>query len=214
MSGERTMTTYGNRRERIQYLLGRYGIHVLGRVLDVGCSEAPMREHCPGGYCGIDQSGNPDVIVDLEEGRLPFEDRAFDTVVCTDVLEHIDRLHALFDEMVRVCRGRLIISLPNCWGGFRTAILLGRGELKQYGLPMGPPEDRHRWFFNYEQAERFIRGQAARHQLTVRVCEPYYGADGPVARVARFCYPGGTMRRHNVFSRALWAVLERGTNGR
>ena len=205
--------SYRDRRERILYLLQRYGQYVQGRVLDVGCAEATLRAYCRGGYCGIDKDGSADVTLDLEEGELPFGDREFDTVVCTDVLEHIDQLHALFDEMVRVCRRYLIISLPNCWGVFWSAIIRGRGELKQYGLPLNCPEDRHRWFFNYEQAERFVRGQAARWNLTLRVCEPYYGSDRFLKKLVQLLYQVNETRRRNVFARALWVVLEKEVPG-
>ena len=43
---------------------------------------------------------------------LPFEDDAFDTVVCTHVLEHILELPAAVRELRRVCRRRLLIVVP------------------------------------------------------------------------------------------------------
>lgn len=44
---------------------------------------------------------------------LPFEDRSFDAVVCLDVLEHliVFDISRAIDEMVRVCRQHLIISI-------------------------------------------------------------------------------------------------------
>jgi SAM-dependent methyltransferase len=202
------MDEYRDRRERAMYLLARYGRYAEGRILDVGCDEGCLRAEFPGRYVGIDRAGQPDLIVDLE-GRLPFQDEEFDTVICTDVLEHVEEAHRLMAELGRVCRGRIILSLPNCWAALWGALLRGAGELKQYGLPVDPPPDRHRWFFNYEQAETFIRGQADRLGFAVRVCEPYYGRDGLIKRAAGLLYAFDQRRRRNLFARALWVVLER-----
>lgn len=43
---------------------------------------------------------------------LPYEDHAFDTVICTHALEHIKDYQAAVSELRRVCRKRLIIVVP------------------------------------------------------------------------------------------------------
>jgi len=45
---------------------------------------------------------------------LPFPDRSFDTVICTEVLEHIpgDGLQRACAELARVTRGRLLVTVP------------------------------------------------------------------------------------------------------
>jgi len=48
---------------------------------------------------------------DLVQGlRLPA--RAYETVLCTEVLEHLENPAAGLLELVRVCRSRLIVSVP------------------------------------------------------------------------------------------------------
>ena len=43
---------------------------------------------------------------------LPFQDKAFDTVICCQALEHLPNpIHAL-RELTRVCRGRIFLSIP------------------------------------------------------------------------------------------------------
>ena len=130
------------------------GLYLRGKVLDVGCDEGHLRGLVPGlDYTGIDVGGSPDVLVDLEAAeRLPFPDRAFDTVVCSDVLEHLDSLHRVFGEMVRVSRRWLVISLPNNWTNARRPIERGAGSFAFYGLPADKPVDRHKWFFSLEDA--------------------------------------------------------------
>jgi ubiquinone/menaquinone biosynthesis C-methylase UbiE len=43
---------------------------------------------------------------------LPFAPCAFDTVICTHTLEHVQNLTAAIDELRRVTRRRLIIVVP------------------------------------------------------------------------------------------------------
>jgi SAM-dependent methyltransferase len=49
--------------------------------------------------------------------RLPFADASFDSVVCSEVLEHLDRYEAALDEIARVTRpgGVLALSVPRGW---------------------------------------------------------------------------------------------------
>ncbi|MFH1501848.1 MAG: methyltransferase domain-containing protein [Candidatus Eisenbacteria bacterium] len=67
--------------------------------------------------------------LNIEEAeRLPFADDSFDTALCVDVLEHLDDLHAMFAELVRVSGRRVIVSLPNCWNVARRRIERGGGR--------------------------------------------------------------------------------------
>lgn len=51
-------------------------------------------------------------FVESPAERLPFDDRAFDTVVTTHMLEHVRDLSRVLAELRRVCRGRLIVVVP------------------------------------------------------------------------------------------------------
>jgi SAM-dependent methyltransferase len=166
---EHSFVAFDTRQDRPRFLSRRYGAVLGGRVLDVGCDRAVLRPFCrPGDYVGIDLSPEADVRQDLmADARLPFAERAFDAVVCTDVLEHLENLHALFDELVRVTRAHLLVSLPNNWNSARRRLQRGKGAIAHYGLPLEKPPDRHRWFFSFCEAEEFLRGQAARHGLEI-----------------------------------------------
>ena len=50
--------------------------------------------------------------------HTPFQDKEFDSVVCTDVIEHILDLYAAFIEFRRILKddGKLVIALPNGYG--------------------------------------------------------------------------------------------------
>jgi hypothetical protein len=152
---------------RIRYMVDSFGDHIGGRVLDVGCDQRYLNKLRPDlDYVGMDQNEVADLSVDLETmERLPFEDGEFDTVVCCDVLEHLDRLHHTLGELVRVSRRHLIISLPNCWTAARLRIARGHGEIGLYGLPHEPVADRHKWFFSLSEALSFVPAMAAKHGL-------------------------------------------------
>lgn len=92
--------------------------HACGRLLDLGCGKAPLYgayapfvaevtcvDWAPGDY--IDQT------CDLTQ-PLPFADARFDTIILSDVLEHIAEPAALWLEMTRVLApgGKVIMNVP------------------------------------------------------------------------------------------------------
>ncbi len=88
-------------------------------VLDVGCGEQPFRgriESRKGSYLGCDISQNTGKSVDVigNVRRLPFADRSFDVVLCSEVLEHVEDPDGAFGEMLRVLKGGgyLIVTTP------------------------------------------------------------------------------------------------------
>lgn len=95
--------------------------YVKGRTLDVGCGRKPYQQTFFSGaaeYIGCDYLSDrscPDVVCSALE--LAFPDNAFDTVVSTEVLEHVpDPLRAL-REMFRVVKpgGSVVVSTPLYW---------------------------------------------------------------------------------------------------
>jgi SAM-dependent methyltransferase len=167
-----TTLSYETRADKARYIAGKYASILRGSVLDVGCGEAPLRAlvGSPGRYLGVDIDGqHADIALDLDDAvrrrrGLPVEDRSFDTVVCTDVLEHLEHAHEVFDELCRVARDRVIVSLPNPLLSLLLGLVAGsHGRMKFYGLPLDPPQDRHRWFFSYDEAVNFVTQRAGRH---------------------------------------------------
>lgn len=96
-----------------------------GTVLDVGCGTGYLLDHLKRTKPGLDLTGVDFII---EEGtrrrhpdirfeqaaieKLPFPDGAFDTVICTHVLEHILDFRQALTELRRVARDRLILVVP------------------------------------------------------------------------------------------------------
>jgi SAM-dependent methyltransferase len=97
-----------------------------GRLLDVGCGDKPYESlfasHVDQ-YVGVEyrdtytesanaKKGKADFIYSGD--RLPFEEGSFDTVLASQVGEHVLDPRAFFKELVRVLRpsGRLILTVP------------------------------------------------------------------------------------------------------
>jgi len=96
--------------------------HCRGRLLDLGCGFVPLHgvyaPHVERSVCAdwpntIHKSSNLDVACDLTS-ELPFLDACFDTVILSDVLEHVPDPSLLWREMSRVLRpgGKLLLNVP------------------------------------------------------------------------------------------------------
>ncbi len=200
---------FPNRKSRSFYVAERFKSYLTGTLLDVGCYEAPLKRILYNvQYTGIDFAGDPDMHINLETcAALPFDSGSFSCVLAVEVLEHLDNLHLIFDEIVRVSNRYIIISLPNCWRDARRPIERGKGNFGHYGLAIEPPSDRHKWFFNFIQAKDFIEGQARRHNLSI---VEMFGTEKRKATIFRWFrkirYPG--YRYVNRYVQTLWAVYE------
>jgi len=160
-----TKLEYTDRRTKADYVFDKYNWILRGRILDVGADAIYLKPYIlknGGGaeYLGIGLGENIDLEIDLKTANLPFDNRSFDTVLCLDVLEHLEAIHKVFGELCRVADQYVILSLPNPWATFFAVLIHGdysqASSIKHYGLPLEPPEDRHRWFFNEKEAKGFI----------------------------------------------------------
>jgi SAM-dependent methyltransferase len=167
-----------------------------GSVLDVGSGRSSeyLKQTLGEAYHSLDLASSyqfrrpsantmPDAVIDLERGELPFDDKAFDTVICTDVLEHVDNIYRAYDELFRVARRYVIISLPNNWPKLIGSFLIGRNVTHRagYGLPPQPKPagQRHKYFFNFEEACEFLGGRVPAGFRVCRFDQRFeYGNDG------------------------------------
>jgi len=105
---------------------------------DVGCacghSTNIMAKFRVGSWCGIDFSETavemarklfPDLIfsTQLEEGTV------FDSVVCSEVIEHVEDDKALVEQLLAVTRKRLVLTTP-------SMEVNDPGHLRLYTVPM------------------------------------------------------------------------------
>jgi SAM-dependent methyltransferase len=97
------------------------GAYVEGITLDVGCGRKPYEKTFfakAQKYVGMDyltDRSQPDVVGSATD--IPLDSASFDTVVCTEVLEHVPDPSLALREMHRVLRpgGHLILSTPMYW---------------------------------------------------------------------------------------------------
>src|SRR3989344_3908004 len=81
------------------------------RVLDVGSGGSAYDKFFPNRVTvDIDPARNPDIVADAH--HLPFKDGEFETILCTEVLEHIENPFEVEKEFWRVLKpgGQLILS--------------------------------------------------------------------------------------------------------
>lgn len=91
-----------------------------GRLLDVGCGRRPYAELAIGvqEYVGLDMPttmhGTNRVDVLGSAVSLPFDNCVFDSLVCTEVLEHVPEPALALQEFVRVMRpgGVMVLTVP------------------------------------------------------------------------------------------------------
>ena len=105
----------------IESSLQQCGSYVKGVTLDVGCGRKPYEKTFFAGaekYVGMDyltDRSTPDIVGSATD--IPLDDAGFDSVVCTEVLEHVSDPLGALREMHRVLKpgGHLILSTPMYW---------------------------------------------------------------------------------------------------
>jgi len=120
-------------------------------VLEAGCGEGIMTRAVLDAFPGVEMRAldiderlveqalalNPGA--NITQGsvlELPFEDKSFDTVVCSEVLEHLETPEDALRELCRVCSGTVVLSVPHePW--FRLGNIAGLAHLKTLGNPDG-----------------------------------------------------------------------------
>lgn len=109
------------------------------RVLEVGVGNKTVSDYLKRiglnvTTCDFDSTLNPDVIASVLD--LPFKDNKFDTVLCAEVLEHLefkDFVKAL-KELRRVSSKWIIITIPHIsathfYIGFKTMPFISKKEI-------------------------------------------------------------------------------------
>lgn len=119
-----------------RFLLDNFYKHVFrllklvpnGSILDVGCGEGFTLHKLQEAHIGKKLEGieyqekaiklgkkqYPDLLI--KQGsiyELPYKDSAFDLVLCTEVLEHMEDPKKALAELVRVSKKYVLLSVPN-----------------------------------------------------------------------------------------------------
>jgi len=138
-------------------------------VIDVGARDRILKKYLPDNlkYFSADVIPGHDFLWNLEL-PLSVEDNSFDSVVCLDVLEHLENIHSAFLELLRIAKYKLFITLPNmsCFSFRYTYLMTGRLSGK-YDLLTEHQGDRHRWLTGYNQSCHFVNYLAIRQGAQV-----------------------------------------------
>jgi SAM-dependent methyltransferase len=117
----RNRVVYRQMSAALSYAASRFGS---GRLLDIGCGTKPWQPtFAPyvDVHIGADHEGtlhglvSVDVVSDAY--AIPLEDDSFDTILLTEVLEHLERPQDALAECARLLRprGHLILTTPFAW---------------------------------------------------------------------------------------------------
>jgi 2-polyprenyl-3-methyl-5-hydroxy-6-metoxy-1,4-benzoquinol methylase len=146
----------------------------LGRALEVGCGEGVIALKLAERWKSVAALDLPDAglrdewrsrpgpgYLHADGQRLPFRDGQFDVVVAAEVLEHLPDPERGLAEMVRVCSGSLVLSVPR-EPIFRGCNLLAGRYVRDLGNTPG--------HLNHWSTRSFVRfvGTVARVRLVTK----------------------------------------------
>lgn len=111
-------------RRGLYFNIKELSYNLTGKLMDYGCGSKPYeRLFSVTNYIGIDminsayekQSDKIDYF--LKEGKIPFDNNHFDSVLCTEVLEHVFNIDETLTEINRVLKpgGKILITIPFIW---------------------------------------------------------------------------------------------------
>jgi SAM-dependent methyltransferase len=95
-----------------------------GKLLDFGCGSKPYKELFKvEDYVGVDyyNEGHPhdDEQIDVyyDGKKLPFDNDVFDSVLCSEVFEHVFNLDEVLKELNRVMKNQspILVTVPFAW---------------------------------------------------------------------------------------------------
>ena len=208
---------YNSRDERNKFIFQKLNGYIGSSVLNIGGGgERFLEKYLPKNidYKELDICGIPDIQCDLERDiPLDIDDNQFETLIATEVLEHLENPIEVMNEMSRLSNKYLILSLPNAWVMMKTKIFSSTSDSgKFYGFPIEVPTDRHKWFFSAFEAESFYMEYAKRNDLMIMELfhVGYYHKNvlkNLIRKIISIVF--GERVRKNMFSTSVWCIYKK-----
>jgi SAM-dependent methyltransferase len=175
--------------------LDRFGSAKVSMLLDVGCGDLrylDLYERAANVVVGLDvQARSPAVSVLGSATRLPFQDEVFDIVVCSEVIEHVDRPKNVLADVDRVLKpgGVFLLTFPFLHGLHETPNDYVR--LTEFALAA--------WLLDTRlTCQRFIRRGGAVAVVYTITTEFLYAAVAAVVRRRRMLSPVAWIADHSL----------------
>ena len=143
-------------------VVGQQVATLAGTLVDVGARDRVLKRYLSPGlrYLSADITPGHDFQWDLER-PINAPDTAYDVVVALDVLEHVEWIQRAYQELLRITRHKLFVSLPNMTCLSLRLQFFATGHLGgKYDLLPEHQGDRHRWLTSYSQIDAFIHHHA------------------------------------------------------
>ena len=107
-----------------------------GRVADIGCGSKPYQQYfsAADSYTGFDLPGNTQADIVFDGKRIPAEDAEFDSIISSEVLEHVFWPKQWLFEINRILKpdGLLLLTCPFIFQ--EHEIPYDYGRYSSYGL--------------------------------------------------------------------------------
>lgn len=184
----------------------KYSPDLNGKLLDFGCGSKPYQLlFNVDEYVGLDfektghDHSNEQIDVFYDGKTIPFTDSHFDSVLCSEVAEHLFNLPESLTEINRVLKkgGKLLLTCPFVWGEHEAPYDYAR--YTQFALK-DLLEKNGFSIVSYEKKGNFIEAITQMRVLYfARVAQPFF---------AKLSYPGGWMFKSIVFMMNGWGKFK------
>ena len=110
-------------RKALKNNISELGQHLSGKILDVGCGTQPYKhllhytEYKGMEYDTPDNRKYKNADFFYDGAHFPLQDKSFDSVLCTQVLEHVFDPELFISELSRVIKpgGKILLTVPFVW---------------------------------------------------------------------------------------------------
>ena len=176
-----------------------------GRLLDFGCGSKPYRSlFAVDEYIGLDfeKTGHDhtgeQIDVFYDGKTIPFPDRHFDCILCSEVFEHLFNLPEVLLEMKRVLKsgGVLLVTCPFVWS--EHEIPFDYARYTQFAL-MDLVTKQGMEVMTFEKEGNFIEAIAQMKVL---------GFSQWAAPLFKLSYPGRVIHSVGIYLKNCWGSLK------